>query len=171
MAGPVKGPWLWQSSRQFLECPYSQMVVFLAAWGICLQSRLGLLGAQHSILLQETRFRELDFRDQGTKSRKFRIVMFYTVLEHSIGPQYIIVDLMNEQDMWKGIEEKLHIWQLCLTLMKTVWYHTINFNSDWSIVMPMNEKSGSFLILVFYNNYCFFWAWKRIVSFQIEIAY
>lgn len=106
------------------------MMVFLVAQGICLQSRLGLLGAQHSILLQEIRFRELDFRDQGIRSQKFRFVMFYTVLEHSIGPQYTIVDLMNEQDMWKSIEEKLHIWQLCLTLMKAVWYHTINFNSD-----------------------------------------
>lgn len=55
--------------------------------------------------------------------------MFSAVLKHSIGPQYIIVGLMNEQDMWKGIEEKLHIWQLCLTLMSSVWCHTMNYNS------------------------------------------
>ena len=54
---------------------------------------------QHSTLLQRTGVRELEFRDEGRSSRKHRILILSTVLEHTVGPQYIIVDLMNKQDM------------------------------------------------------------------------
>lgn len=38
----------------------------------------------------------------------------------------------------EGVEEKVHIWQLCLSLMISECSHKINFSLEWFIVLQLN---------------------------------
>lgn len=85
---------LGKAAEQFLECAYSQLIIFPAAEGMFSVLNRASGSPQHSTLLQGIRLRESERRSQ-----KFRILVFSTVLEHTTGPQCIIVDLMNEHNI------------------------------------------------------------------------